>query len=925
MKKLFSILFLGLLLGFTSWAQVKIGMPAGAPQTSAVLDLSNTGDGTRALILPRVANTAAILLPVQGMLVYDISSNSIKAYENASWTSYLTPSSSATPVVAVNCAASAINGLYTQNNLLTAANTVTIVVANNSFSNVLITPSLTDIVLTGVAAPGMAVTAFSPATITPGSGGGTSTITYTITGTPTTIGTFTATWTKLSLTCAKTSSVCLDIAPITVSSVTNPASLPLVTADGNTVTFTAAGGTPNTGLTWAMTSYPATGIFSSATTGTGATAVATLIAGANGVVTVTYTAVNACGLAKTGTQTVTVNATYVNCAGSSINGIYTQNVALTAANTITMKLVNNDVVAQTIPTSTGDILFGNTAGINIASVSPASLVLAPNGGTGTITYSLSGTTTPISVFTANWSIGNLTCVTTGRVCANITPITVSNVTNPATLPSPTVAGNTVTFTAAGGTPNSALTWVMSSLPSTGVFTNAVTTGTGATAVATLAAGAVGTVTVTYTATNLCGLIVTGTQTANVNNVVVNCATSAINGAYTLNTALTAANTITMVVTNSGNAVKTVTPAIGDVVLTGTGIAGITVASVSAPVNIAAGATSTLTYTLSGTPTTAGTLIATWTNQSMTCVKNSNVCAVITPITVTNVTNPTTLPIPAVAGNTITFTAAGGTPNTGLTWAMTSSVPGTLSGAVTGTGTTALATLAAGTGTVTVTYTATNICGVIVTGTQTVNVGGDALRAALAAAGCTSCTAYDAAAADTWVNISAAEYAQIDNFMPVNVAGVIESVMTMPSGGIDGGGWSFVVQSPNAALLPANNYVVAFSVVTASANTSNDVLLKYSPNANTGFTTGGPTVKLTAAGANTRVYNIMKRPSAVVNAAASSYVAIFTGAGGNWLTFVSPAGSSRYYASGDVSNLSANNATNGIEQYQVKGTATRKWQ
>ena len=58
MKKLFTILLLTCVLGSVSFAQVKIGLPAGAPQASAVLDLSNMGDGTRGVALPRVANTA---------------------------------------------------------------------------------------------------------------------------------------------------------------------------------------------------------------------------------------------------------------------------------------------------------------------------------------------------------------------------------------------------------------------------------------------------------------------------------------------------------------------------------------------------------------------------------------------------------------------------------------------------------------------------------------------------------------------------------------------------------------------------------------------------------------------------------------------------------------------------------------------------
>lgn len=714
MKKLFTLLFFGLLLGFSSLAQVKIGLPAGAAQSSAVLDLSNTGDGTRAFILPTVSNTGVVALPVQGMLVFDLSTSAMKIYQSGAWVSYST--SGSTPAVAVNCSSSAINGYYTQGVANTVSDSITVVVANNSFSAVTLTPVVGDIALTGPGAAGMAVTSFSPASVSPGTGGGTSTITYFVTGTPTTVGSFTATWTKLSLSCAKTGAVCLAIAPITVSNVTNPATLPSTTAAGNTVTFTAAGGTPNTGLTWVMTSVPATGQFSNASTGTGATAQAVLMAGASAAITVTYSA-----------------------------------------------------------------------------------------------------------------------------------------------------------------------------------------------------------------TNACGLTVIGTQTANVNNVVVNCATSAINGIYTQNAALTGTNTVTMIVTNQGNAAKTVTPAIGDIILSGAGSAGITVASVSAPVSVAAGASSTLTYTLGGTPTATGAFAANWSNLSMTCVQNSNVCVVLTPLTVSTVNNPTTLPSPTIAGNTITFTAAGGTGFTSLTWAMTSSIAGTFTNTASGTGTSAVATLAAAAaGTITVIFTATNACGTIVTGTQTYNF--DALRSALVAGSvggvCSSCAAYDAAASNTWVAVTAAEYAQIDNFIPVNIAGNSESIMSTVWTQF-GTSASSISTGSNTVTLPANNYVVAASVVVGgNIGSQTGGYIKYSTNSGTGFSMSGPLLSVYNTNASgTRIYNILKKPSSVINSSLPTYVAIY---GGSFNLGYVPSTATTTYVIGDVSDLTTNTYPNSNIQYQVKGTATKRW-
>ena len=494
-----------------SFAQVKIGLPAGSPQVSSILDLSNTGDGTRAFTLPRVASTASIVTPVNGMLIYDISSNCTKVFDNGAWSACLSSTPSG---AAVSCAASAINGNYNQGTALTAANTVTIIVNNNGSTALTITPATTDVTLSGASA-GMTVASVSPASVSPGIGGGASTITYTLTGTPTAGGAFTATFTKLGLTCVKTGNICLTMVPIVVTSTTTPATLPIPTGAGNTIDFVAAGGTPNSSMTWAMSSNPATGVFSSPATGTGATAQAILIAGGSGIVTVTFTAVNTCGVTLTGTQAVPVSDLAVNSTASAINNFYSQNTALTASNTVTIALVNNSNVNKTVTPLTADLVLSGAgaAGMSVSSFSPASVPVAANGGTATITYALSGTPTTVGAFTATWTKLGLSTAKTSTVCLAIAPIVVSNTSTPFPLPKPTVAGNTINFSATGGTPNSTgMSWTITSIPATGVFSSPAS-GAGNTAQAVLVDGALGYITATFTVTNTCGLVVTGASTA----------------------------------------------------------------------------------------------------------------------------------------------------------------------------------------------------------------------------------------------------------------------------------------------------------------------------------------------------------------------------------------------------------------------------
>ena len=82
--KNFKISFFTLFIGVMSFAQVGIGTATATP--GAILELEAAD---KALLLTRVANTAAVTTPVNGMMVYDISTNCIKGYQNGAWTGCL--------------------------------------------------------------------------------------------------------------------------------------------------------------------------------------------------------------------------------------------------------------------------------------------------------------------------------------------------------------------------------------------------------------------------------------------------------------------------------------------------------------------------------------------------------------------------------------------------------------------------------------------------------------------------------------------------------------------------------------------------------------------------------------------------------------------------------------------------------------------
>ena len=61
----------------------QVGIGTTAVESSVILQLDATD---KALLLPRVTNTAAIITPVNGMLIFDVSQNCIRGYQNGSWT-----------------------------------------------------------------------------------------------------------------------------------------------------------------------------------------------------------------------------------------------------------------------------------------------------------------------------------------------------------------------------------------------------------------------------------------------------------------------------------------------------------------------------------------------------------------------------------------------------------------------------------------------------------------------------------------------------------------------------------------------------------------------------------------------------------------------------------------------------------------------
>lgn len=183
----------------------KVGIGTTTPSSSAILELVATD---KALLLPRVANTAAIATPINGMMIYDNASNCIKGFENGAWTNCYSSGGPSASVVQ-DCNANGLEGNYFNGQALSGTR-YTVRITNNSFSSATIAFAASDLVLTGVLGMTVGTPTGTPA-LTSGSitliAGQSVVVSYPITGTPTSQGTLTARWTKLALTCTRTLAV----------------------------------------------------------------------------------------------------------------------------------------------------------------------------------------------------------------------------------------------------------------------------------------------------------------------------------------------------------------------------------------------------------------------------------------------------------------------------------------------------------------------------------------------------------------------------------------------------------------------------------------------------------------------------------------------------------------------------------------------
>lgn len=206
---------------------------------------------------------------------------------------------------------------------------------------------------------------------------------------------------------------------------------------------------------------------------------------------------------------------------------------------------------------------------------------------------------------------------------------------------------------------------------------------------------------------------------------------------------------------------------------------------------------------------------------------------------------------------------------------------------------------------------------------TITTFGDAIRRAMASAGCASCTAYDAAALNNWVKVTSAEYTALQNasnIIGTGIGGYSNSYMSVGPSGNAGVNYTFGGQNPSGQF-PANSYVIAFSYNgLGSVGTNIGAKVKVGTGANTGYTSMGPALpNYDITNSPVYYYFIAKRPN-FTTPAVSTYLGFYSGSisSVSWIN-----GPLTYFDAGDVSNLNALNSQQGY-MFQGISTTTQQW-
>ena len=207
-----------ILLGIAQYGFGQVGIGTTSPDSSAIVEVYSV---ERGVLAPRMttAQRDAIVMPARGLILYNSSDDCLQTNTGSPvapiWTCLGTTVSSGAVVLA-DCDVNGFEGTYIQSIPLTASNKFSLTITNNTFSDADISFTVEDLVLSGVS--GISVSGVSPTSITLSSGVS-QVVEYTLTGTPSSSGVLTGTWTKHSLNCTRATDIISGDAMFTLSQI----------------------------------------------------------------------------------------------------------------------------------------------------------------------------------------------------------------------------------------------------------------------------------------------------------------------------------------------------------------------------------------------------------------------------------------------------------------------------------------------------------------------------------------------------------------------------------------------------------------------------------------------------------------------------------------------------------------------------------
>jgi hypothetical protein len=433
----------------------------------------------------------------------------------------------------------------------------------------------------------------------------------------------------------------------------------------------------------------------------------------------------------------------------------------------------------------------------------------------------------------------------------------------------------------------------------------------------------------------------------------------VTGTYINGIAVNGTYTVTFI--NNTFATVSVAFATADLVLSG--VSGITVSAVSpASANLIAGATQVVTYTISGTPTATGTLTGTWTKLTLNCSSTKNVSlggatfsssmnsyvfsvndVTMTPNVVfqgtlaigTTIQMPYTSGLGTYAAYTSPFVSISSQycEDGASDWTFGYSYSaGTF--ATSGNITVTLITRKAGvitawnakrvTSVSTINFSCVtapwSVNGTSYTSTVGLDEGGDAIRGALAQGGCASCVAYDAAAVNSWIGVTSAEYIKLALISNASKSVATDVFMAQTPANIYAANVT-ISQDASQVKVPASSYIYALRFkcgnVTGVAITGSK--LKVASAITGTYTTVASAITTSAVTTpNTNYYFVLKRPT-YQTIASSQFAAIYV-VGSGTIGIVS--GGSNYTGGGDVASISS--AGPYFPYFQLISTTVKQW-